>query len=68
MDFTRDFGKGVGKIAMIENSNILAFTGAGINPHCKANEVVVWDEEKGTQVAKLEFSSRVTGIQMLKSL
>jgi len=62
----REFGKGVGKMAMIESSNILVFTGAGIDPHCKASEVVLWDEEQALEVARLEFTCRVTGIQMTK--
>lgn len=68
VNFQRDFGKGVGKMAMIESSNIIAFTGAGIDPHCRANDVVVWDEEKGSEVARLEFATRVTGIQLVKYL
>jgi hypothetical protein len=64
----RVLGKAVGIVQVAENSNIFALRGGGLDPVCKANEILVWDEKLEKTVANLKFKSRVIGIEMTKHL
>lgn len=55
---------GVGLIAMMHDSNIIALRGGGRSPVSPANKVLIWDEKNEKFVANLKFKKRVTGIKM----
>ena len=64
--FYRDFGAGIGIIAMLHKSNILVLVGGGSHPKYPANKVILWDEGQKKPIAELTFKSAVTGIKIRK--
>lgn len=64
----RKLNKAVGIVQIADCSNIFALRGGGLDPICKANEVLIWDEKLGKKVANLKFASKVVGIEMTKHL
>ena len=63
----RDTEGGIGVIALLGDSNILALRGGGIEPLDAFNVVSIWDDEKGKVVAKIDFNYHVSGIKLTTS-
>lgn len=67
---TREFdpGGGLGVVAMLFRSNILAISGGGRNPRFQPQKVVLWDEIKTRSIAELTFRSVVRGVRLRRDL
>lgn len=68
--FRRDFEDetGVGVLAMLYRSHILAFSGGGQRPRVQPHQVVIWDEKQARNIAELSFASLVLSVKLCKEL
>lgn len=67
--YRRDFGGGgLGVIAMLHRSNILAFAGGGLNPRYQPHKVILWDDVQLRAVAELTFRSAVRSVRLRDDL
>lgn len=66
----RDFepGGGLGVIAMLFRTNILAFSGGAKGQKFQPQKVVLWDDRQATAKAELSFRSPVRAIKMRRDL
>mmetsp|Transcript_71215 Transcript_71215/g.159411 ORF Transcript_71215/g.159411 Transcript_71215/m.159411 type:complete len:428 (-) Transcript_71215:106-1389(-) len=66
----RDFenGSGLGVIAMLFKTNILAFAGGGKSPRFPLHKVVLWDDRKARVIAELSFRSAVKSVRLRRDL
>ena len=56
---------GIGQVALLKRSNIIALVGGGGNPRYSLNKVVLLDEKKDKPLAELEFRSDVKRVLMM---
>lgn len=71
LTFRRDFEeeeKGLGVIAMLFRTNILAFSGGGAKPRFQPHKVVLWDDRQARSIAELSFNSPVKSIKLRRDL
>lgn len=71
LTFRRDFeedDKGIGVIAMLFRTNILAFSGGGPRPRFQPHKVVLWDDRQARSIAELSFNSPVKSIKLRRDL
>ena len=52
--YYKDMKGGIGIIEMLYKSNILALVGSGKNPKYNLNELVLWDEQKDSEICKIK--------------
>jgi len=66
----RDFdnGGGLGVVAMLFRTNILAFAGGGRSPHFQPHKVFLWDDRQSQTIAELTFRSAVKSVRLRKDL
>lgn len=66
----RDFenGGGLGVIAMLFRTNILAFAGGGRIPRYQPHKVVLWDDRSSRVIAELSFRSAVKSVRLRRDL
>ena len=57
--YYKDLNGGIGIIEMLYKTNILALVGGGKNPKFKLNELIIWDEEKDTQICKIKTKYKI---------
>ena len=57
--YYKDLKGGIGIIEMLYKTNILALVGGGKNPKFKLNELIIWDEEKDTQICKIKTKYKI---------
>lgn len=57
--YYKDLNGGIGIIEMLYKSNILALVGGGKKPKFKLNELIIWDEEKDTQICKIKTKYKI---------
>ncbi|KAK4282792.1 hypothetical protein QN277_014125 [Acacia crassicarpa] len=62
----QDFGSagGIGLVAMLFGSNIIAFVGGGADPAYAVNKVMIWDNDHSRLIVELSFSSEVKGVRL----
>lgn len=71
LTFKRDFSDeemGIGVIAMLFRTNILAFSGGGAKPRLQAHKVVLWDDRQARSIAELSFNGPVKSIKLRRDL
>mmetsp|Transcript_56133 Transcript_56133/g.112519 ORF Transcript_56133/g.112519 Transcript_56133/m.112519 type:complete len:428 (-) Transcript_56133:180-1463(-) len=70
LTYRRDFenGSGLGVIAMLFRTNILAFAGGGKSPRFPPHKVVLWDDRKARVFAELSFRSAVKSVRLRRDL
>mmetsp|Transcript_122491 Transcript_122491/g.357662 ORF Transcript_122491/g.357662 Transcript_122491/m.357662 type:complete len:427 (-) Transcript_122491:259-1539(-) len=70
LTYRRDFenGSGLGVIAMLFRTNILAFAGGGKSPRFPPHKVVLWDDRKARTIANLTFRSAVKSVRLRRDL
>mmetsp|Transcript_112960 Transcript_112960/g.300076 ORF Transcript_112960/g.300076 Transcript_112960/m.300076 type:complete len:440 (-) Transcript_112960:103-1422(-) len=70
LTYRRDFenGSGLGVIAMLFRTNILAFAGGGKSPRFPPYKVVLWDDRKARVIAELSFRSAVKSVRLRRDL
>mmetsp|Transcript_160425 Transcript_160425/g.307926 ORF Transcript_160425/g.307926 Transcript_160425/m.307926 type:complete len:512 (-) Transcript_160425:13-1548(-) len=66
----RDFESagGLGVIAMLFRTNILAFAGGGRIPRFQPHKVVLWDDRLARVIAELSFRSAVKAVRLRRDL
>ena len=57
--YYKDLNGGIGIIEMLYKTNILALVGGGKNPKFKLNELIIWDEEKDSQICKITTKYKI---------
>lgn len=58
---------GIGLVAILDNSNLIAMVGGGHKPRFPVNKVMLWDSKSSKFIAELEFRSQVLGLKMFMS-
>ena len=66
LTFSRSFegASGLGFVAMLYRSNILALVGGGRNPRFQPHKVVLWDDRQPRPIAELSFRTSVKAVRM----
>ena len=62
--YYKDMKGGIGIIEMLYKSNILALVGGGINPKYNLNELVLWDEQKDSEICKIKTKKKILKIKL----
>lgn len=70
LTWSRDFSPngGLGVVAMLFRTNILAFAGGGKSPKYESNKVVLWDDRQARTIAELSFRSTVRAVRLRRDL
>jgi len=70
LTYRRDFDSdsGLGVIAMLFRTNILAFAGGGSRPRFQPHKVVLWDDRQARVIAELSFRSVVKSVRLRRDL
>mmetsp|Transcript_82406 Transcript_82406/g.229587 ORF Transcript_82406/g.229587 Transcript_82406/m.229587 type:complete len:439 (-) Transcript_82406:170-1486(-) len=61
-------GGGLGVVAMLFRTNILAFSGGGASPRFQPHKVMLWDDKTARVVAELSFRSVVRSVRLRRDL
>ena len=62
--YYKDMKGGIGIIEMLYKSNILALVGGGKNPKYNLNELVLWDEQKDSEICKIKTKKKILNIKL----
>mmetsp|Transcript_100170 Transcript_100170/g.283638 ORF Transcript_100170/g.283638 Transcript_100170/m.283638 type:complete len:519 (-) Transcript_100170:181-1737(-) len=67
---TREFGQtgGLGVVAMLYRTNILAFSGGGHDPKFEPKKIVLWDDRQSRIMAEIKFQSPVKSVRLRRDL
>lgn len=70
LTLSRDFspGGGLGIVAMLFRTNILALAGGGRSPRYQPHKVVLWDDRQARTIAELSFRSAVRSVRLRRDL
>lgn len=71
LTFSRTFDdeeQGVGVVAMLYRTNILAFSGGGKRPKFQPHKVVLWDDREARSIAELSFQGAVKAVKLQRDL
>ena len=62
--YYKDLDGGIGIIEMINKSNILALVGGGKNPKYPINELILWDDNKNKEIAKIKTKKKILNVKL----
>ena len=59
-------GGGIGRIEMLNTTNILALVGGGKNPKFSINKIIIWDDKKDRDniIGELRFNTNILNIKI----
>ena len=59
-------GGGIGRIEMLNTTNILALVGGGKNPKFSINKIIIWDDQKKSNniIGELRFNTPVLNVKI----
>ena len=59
-------GGGIGRIEMLNTTNILALVGGGKNPKFSINKIIIWDDKKSKNniIGELRFNNPVLNVKL----
>ena len=63
----RNLEGGIGKIEMLNATNLIVFVGSGDNAQFPVNKVIIWDEYYGKEMAELRFNSDIKNVKLTKT-
>ncbi|ALD62278.1 Autophagy protein [Mollivirus sibericum] len=64
--FKRDFEGGIGLVALLFRTNLLALVGGGKKPQFPTNQVILWDDHRNEALASFWFPSDVKGVRVIR--
>lgn len=62
--YYKDLGGGIGMIEMLNKTNILTLVGGGKNPKYPINELIIWDEDKNKEIAKIKTKKKILNVKI----
>lgn len=62
--YYKDLGGGIGMIEMLNKTNILTLVGGGKNPKYPINELIIWDEDKNKEIAKIKTKKIILNVKI----
>ena len=57
-------GGGIGRIEMLNTTNILALVGGGEKPCFSPRKIIIWDDHQGKLIGILVFNAEVLNVRM----
>ena len=59
-------GGGIGRIEMLNTTNILALVGGGKNPKFSINKIIIWDDKKthNNIIGELRFNNQILNLKL----
>lgn len=57
---------GIGRIAMLKKTNILALVGGGTNPRFLPNKIIIWDDHQARIISILRFNKNILNVRLTK--
>ena len=63
----QNMGGGIGIIEMLNTTNIFGLVGGGKNPKYPLNELIIWDQEKKTELSKIKTKKKILNVKLTEN-